>query len=285
MWFALAMAAQAAELDQALQTDIRAFMGGKAGQPIPPELLSTVQFVEAMGGRLYRADHAASRATDALMASGLWAKDDRIRGWLTEPQPGGVDVVFIGESNGENLALYRLTAPDGDGAAVLVDLQTRAPIAAARAVGAPLTADQAAAWRARRLAIHAKWERLATTYNAEVLTVDGASGPEYWVYLLAATTDPKQWIMAGHQLVVVSADGATVTPQPLSLSYLTMDLSKLPKDAVPSGNVVSAPLYDFPRENHVFTNLHYHLDLVVIGEHHLWRVHDGKIEYLEPMPK
>ena len=35
----------------------------------------------------------------------------------------------------------------------------------------------------------------------------------------------------------------------------------------------------------MFTNLTYHLDLVVISENHLWRVHDGKIEYLEPMPK
>ena len=65
---------------------------------------------EAVGLAIYKHDHAAAVATDALAGIGIFKTDKRLRGWITESQGDAILVTFIGgDPNQAPQALYRVS--------------------------------------------------------------------------------------------------------------------------------------------------------------------------------
>jgi hypothetical protein len=87
-----------------------------ATESVPPEFPSqeeqALRKAEATGLTIYKHDHAAAVATDALFALGVLKSDKRLRGWITENQGEGILVTFFGAEANEALqALYRVSVP------------------------------------------------------------------------------------------------------------------------------------------------------------------------------
>ena len=88
---------------------------GRAAESVPQELppqdeQAALRSAEAMGLTIYKHDHAAAVATDALGALGILKSDKRGRGWITESQGEGILVTFIsGDANEVPQALYRVS--------------------------------------------------------------------------------------------------------------------------------------------------------------------------------
>src|ERR1700735_3873888 len=88
---------------------------GRAAESVPQELppqeeQAALQRAEATGLAIYKHDHAAAVASDALGALGILKSDKRGRGWLTESLGEGILVTFIsGDANEAPQALYRVS--------------------------------------------------------------------------------------------------------------------------------------------------------------------------------
>ena len=88
---------------------------GRAAESVPQELppqeeQAALQRAEATGLAIYKHDHAAAVASDALGALGILKSDKRGRGWITESQGEGILVTFIsGDANEAPQALYRVS--------------------------------------------------------------------------------------------------------------------------------------------------------------------------------
>jgi hypothetical protein len=236
---------------------------------VPSSLESAVDRAGVVGAEIMLHDSAASRATDVLADRGLLARDKRLRGWLTDvaPDADAVDVTFVGEVEGDFVAVYRLRLPNsGKWAAI-------APVEAV----APLDASQAARWKARVAAMEALNETqglCARQYNTVVLPPASAAGAPIRVYLFAATDLAGVVVAGGHRLYEFSADGATLVRQRgFTKSCLTVEP---PDDAQArlEAMVLTHLLDPTPTEIHVFLSLlHRRTIFVATTENDLmWKV-------------
>jgi hypothetical protein len=88
---------------------------GWAAESVPQELPPQEEQAasrrdEATGLTIFKHDHAAAVATDALGALGILKSDKRLRGWITQEQAEGILVTFIsGDANEAPQALYRVS--------------------------------------------------------------------------------------------------------------------------------------------------------------------------------
>jgi hypothetical protein len=237
------------------------------GTPIPDRLRPEVARAEILGRAIYTNDMLAAWGSDAMLAAKL-PNSDQCRGWITRRQKDVWTVHFIGKDGGLDAELCA------------VDFAEFAPKAGklrAWTKPQPLGAELAAMYRALQTATKSpQFIRRTDNYNPVVLPGALVGQPGWLVYLLAATTDPKEVIVGGHYCMRVSADGATLLEtRPLSKSFLV-----LPKERDTAGLFVTHLISDTPIETHVFLSLlHGHTLFVGTSDRMIWRVADGTITY------
>ena len=139
---------------------------------------------------------------------------------------------------------------------------------------APLAEDEAAAFRARQLAIDAMTRQCTPSYNTAVLEENG----ELLVYLLPASTSASELVLAGFDRARVSRDGRRLLAfEPLSKSCLVMQVHPDAESAI-----VTHVLHPHPIETHVFTSLSFGRRLYVGTEAGSWVVDEGEIRWIGP---
>lgn len=243
-------------------------------RPIPPELQVATAVTEKTGARIYRLDRAAWLATDALRerSEKLLAKT---RGWITAEYSGGVRVSFLdGEPSPH--AIYRIDISDTGGLS-----NEKADILE------PLTAEEIAQDKARKLALQQSWLRCARIYNTSIL----ASPQGFSVYLSPGFDREHYYHAGGYHLYRVDPAGERLLSQ-RSFSKGCIELSDAPQKeldgARPVAMMITHLLDPQPTEVHVFLSLHAGVPLMVgtVDNGYLWKVEHGGISLSRAsMPK
>ncbi len=234
-------------------------------QPIPPELQAAAKAAENAGARIYRLDRAAWLATDALREH---SEDllKKTRGWITAEYPGGVRVTFLdGEASPH--AIYRIDVSDSGG---LSNQKT--------GISEPLTAEEIAQNKARKLAFGQAWLQCAPTYNSSILV-----SPEgFSVYLSPGFQREGYYQAGGYHLYRIDPSGERVLSQrPFSRGCI--ELSDAAQDeldgARPLAMMITHLLDPQPTEVHVFLSMHASIPLMVgtVDNGRLWKVEHGAI--------
>jgi hypothetical protein len=138
---------------------------------------------------------------------------------------------------------------------------------------APLTASLQGHFRAREAAIRSPFKRFTKDVNTVTLPASLLGKSGWLVYLLAATTDPREILLGGHSRCHVSEDGETV----LAVEPLSMTILRMPIDSQVEG--VTHMLTDWPLETHVFASLLYRRTLPIITRVGLWEVNGVTITF------
>jgi len=224
--------------------------------------------IEALGRTIYVLDNAAARATDLAFAKGADLRASDMWGWLTDTSGPGVLVRFIRQKGGRFEAAYDVT----------VDESGRA-VSMTRPATPTLTPEQASQFAALQLVSARALSPLCPGPYAHVVFRDPASPGDWRVYLLAATTDPKVKVYAGHQRYIVSGDGSRIlSSEQLSKSCLAPRL-EVPPGQIPQFFLMTELLSRTPTETHVFDSLLYRLPILVVTvpEKRRWIVDQGRI--------
>lgn len=236
---------------------------------LPPEAeAAALRTAEATGRAMYRHDHAAAVATDAVLAHPSVRQDERVRGWLTQEQPDGqIVVTFI---DATPAALYRV-AVSKDGVA--------GPVSAL-ASPAALTDYEAGAVTARQAALAARFERCSDRYNTVALPVPDSAHKDWTIYLLPGTTKADVVPLGGTYRIDVQ-NGGVVSQRGFTKSCIA--LQKPPNAA---GLVVTHLLDATPTEAHVFWSLWARQPFYVVTPPggSVWVVERGGIRLAERKP-
>lgn len=241
---------------------------GVAGASSVPQASPEIQRIEALGRTIYVLDNAAARATDLAFAEGADLRASDIRGWVTDTSGRGVLVRFVRQKGDRFEAAYDVTVDEGGRA-----------VALSRPANPALTPEQSSQFAARRLAIARALPPLCPGPYATVVFRAPGSPNDWRVYLLAATTDPKVRVYAGHQRYIVSGDGSRIlSSEQLSKSCLAPRL-EVPPGQTPQFFLMTELLSPTPNETHVFDSLLYRLPILVVTvpDKRQWIVDQGRI--------
>lgn len=232
----------------------------------PPIRDYDLRTLEQFGGAIYRQDRAAWLATDAVVAKVPDLAKEQVVGWIVEGEGANDKVRFLRETAMGLEAGFDVTVT-GKGAGPVETPTDRS-----------LTAEERAAFAARRTAVHALTSPCRPRYNSAVIKDPNSDG--WLVWLLAPGPAQGALPVGGHYRVFVSADGGTVKQvDALSATCLVIDPRRgLPPGATPMGAVVSHLVSPTPIETHVFLNLLYRLPLYVEAGGRSWIVANGKIK-------
>lgn len=244
-------------------------VGCTAAPPARPALpapeLDELSPIELLGYQIYLLDRAAWLATDAVQQAGLG--ETRIEGWLAVPSGSGVSVRFIGPCGSEPCSYID----------VQFDAESHPQVAR---LDPPLALPEvhAAMWRARQLAIATKFRACTPTYNTVVVPAQHEGSAAWRVYLLAASADSTEVVLAGHHRVTVTAGGHSIlSAEALSKSCVVVEAHQ------PAASLFITHVLDpEPIETHVFTSLEYGLPLFVATEKGTFEVEGASIRLVEP---
>lgn len=241
---------------------------------IPETHREAVRAAAERGAALSRHDDAAARATDLMAKRRILKKDTRLRGWLTDPIDGdaqGVLVTFVGDVDGQPVALYRLPV---SGESVRLE-KLDSP--------QPLSASQQARWLARQAALQALGLRddvCSESYNPVVLPA-GTGSDHLFVYLLAASTKPGEIVAGGHFRYEYSADGTTaVANRAFTKACLTVPPPPRTRDEQPIF-MLSHLLDPTPTEIHVWLSLSQHRAGFIGTQEYVWAVDGANIQIVD----
>ena len=249
---------------------------GSESLATPEEYRMAVSTASARGMALFVHDAATARASDELMRRGVFNRDDRLEGWLTdiEPAPSGVRVDFVGTDGGKLAVLHRVVVPVGDG-----ELRYQALEPAV-----PLDESQLARWTARSKSIEALEKRTdlcSKRYNPVVLSPDPTPDGLIHVYLLAATEQAGLVVAGGHFRYDFSPDGKLLETQ-RSFTKACFNLGPLEKDkGTPVAFMLTHLLDPTPTEIHVFLSRLHGQKIYVMAEAGSWLVDGPKITFVE----
>jgi len=226
---------------------------------------------ERLGRLIYEKDQAAWHASDVVVADPEIRADTRIAGWITEPLKGdNWRVLFYG------------TSPDGYAPLYSVDVKNRK---ASRKItrypaGAEFSEVQSAMVRARLRALGEPFELCSRSYNTVLLPADEEG--EFYVYLLASTTQSGAVVIGGHYRMRISADGKDV----IEKKQFTGGCMVFHIGDVPLGAqlFMSNNLALFPGETYVFLSTQHKLPIYVVTTKNgiTWSVDGDKIEAMKP---
>ena len=241
--------------------------------PVPADYQDAIGTAVSLGLIVYQKDYAASVATDEMATRGLF-DDSRLRGWITDRQGEAWRVVYVGGVGGIDHALYTIDVKDG-----VVDPQTYQYYADGR----DLTDRQQGLWQARQLALSSSPSSCGEGTNAVVLPMNANDGTlqGYFVYLLAATSDPNIIQMGGHRRVQIAKDAKRVLGSvSFTNSCITLDKSQ------DGPLLVTHSLAPTPEEPHVLLSLLHGRELFVatLDNDLIWSV-AGVDVTLIPRPK
>ena len=247
-----------------------AFADEPTAQPLSPEQEdAALRAAEATGLALYRHDHAAAVATDAILKLPAAKSDARVRGWVTEAQlDHQIQVTFVDQNAA---ALYR----------VLVSQEGRAGTPAVLDPPAAPTAYEAGAARATAAARAATFERCAQRYNTVVLPGPGKTGENWLVYLLPGTNRSDLVPIGGTYRMDVES-GVVARQRGFTRTCIALQIERKP-DAEPVAMMISHLLDATPTEAHVFWSLWAKMPMIVVTapQGTAWAIEGGSIKLLE----
>ncbi len=229
--------------------------GGHQPAPVSPEEQARADRAERIGALIFEQNAAAARATDALVVAA--GPKPPVHGWVTRVSSEGATTTFLGADGTE--VVYEVVATAGAEPTVTkVDPPH------------PLDTEGAAILRAQTTARHAIQTRCGDTYNPVVLPAALVGKDGWLVYLLGASTRPDVYVLAGHHLVRVSADGSAVLEDvPLSGSCIVSPRRPQSRDML----LLSRTIGDMPTEADYYTALEYKTRMaVVFPDGHVWVV-------------
>ena len=240
-------------------------------KPIPEDARAAVADAEATGRLLYRHDRAAWLATDALFANPrMHSLKDRLAGWVTEPVPAGIRVIFYSRDD----IPARLFEIDMDQDERLSEPMFESP--------EPLSATHLAHIKARDLAIAQDYMSCARKYNSVVLSSDDGIR----VYVMPGFVEHGVYPLGGYHRFDIDATGETLLS---SRSYTKgcMDhrdtRDGLPAGASPAMGMFTHLLDPQPTEIHVFVSLHARLPMMIVTTRNqrMWKVAKGEISFAD----
>lgn len=210
----------------------------------PAALAEQLAQATDLGREIHRRDMFAWWATDAALARLQVGDTAQWRGWVLDADDPSI-VHFVAEVDGA-LQTGLLVTCDGTGAQ---GCEVEVPSSPS-----PLSDRNLAQLRAVTVAKdHPEFVPTSDRYNHVVIPADDS---RWWVYLLAATTDPNLVMLGRHYRFLVSADGARVVEmRAFTESAMVLDRREAPNDAATF--VVSHLLDDTPTEVHVWAALNY----------------------------
>ncbi|MBD5779915.1 hypothetical protein IEN85_10485 [Pelagicoccus sp. NFK12] len=231
----------------------------------------SVKDVEKLGKEIFERDQMAAVATDLMLAQGLDLSRYPLRGWVTERNGKNSLVTFVGDYDGEHLAIFQIEQK-GKKAPSFSKVEKQA-----------LTRYQSAAFKARLLASGAFDEFCSDSYNIAVLP--DIDGDGFLVYALAATRDPDAVLVGGHYRFRVSADGGEIErTEKLFASCLVLDKSpgNMPEGASLAALTMSHVVSERPLETHVFLNYLHRMDFYVVTQDQtFWKLRGGKLKNMK----
>ena len=254
---------------------------GWAAESVPQELppqeeQAALRSAEAVGLTIYKHDHAAAVATDAIGALGILKSDKRIRGWITASQGEGILVTIIsGDANEVPQALYRVTVSK-EGEVTGPPQELKAPEA--------LTEFESRAAAARLFAAKYSFQPCAEHYNTVVLPADSSASPNWVVYLIPGTQDALRIPLGGaHRLELDATAEHLVNERGFTRSCLVLGDPKGNSKQRPVMLVATHLLDPVPTEIHVFWNLWsgIPLDIMTPPNGTIWNISKGHISLVK----
>lgn len=236
--------------------------------PVPYRLIApsldraSLSPTERRGYDLYLRDVAAHRATDAALSEAGLAQSGT-RGWIVVPYERGFLVRFI-DAN--------------DRAIIDVSIDpwsALSPFVIANHPSKPLSAREAAMWRARERVMREPIQPCSERYNSVVLPESDDEDAAWLVYLLASSSDPHHFVVGGHHRFRVDAEGREILEAfPLSRGCMTPEY-----DPASEGFVTTQLVAPEPVETHVFLSLLHGFPIYVsiVETKTLWVVEGGRM--------
>jgi hypothetical protein len=246
-------------------------------QELPPqEEQAALHSAEAMGLSIYKHDHAAAVATDALGALGILKSDKRIRGWITQSQGEGILVTFIsGDANEVPQALYRVSVSNA-GEVTGPPQELKVPQA--------LTESESHAAAARLFAAKYSIQPCAEHYNTIVLPADSSASPNWVVYLIPGTQDALRIPLGGaHRLELDATAQHLLSERGFTRSCVILGDPKADAKKRPVMLVATHLMDPVPTEIHVFWNLwsEIPLDILTTSNGTVWNISKGHISLVQ----
>lgn len=229
---------------------------------------SNLREAERLGQLIFEKDTAARVATDYFIDKHNLTSDRRIGGWITEEiDGGGYAVSFLGVSNSQTMAYYSIRVENGKVVKRSAEVFKQGVLASEK---------QASMYSARTMAAQAKFDLCSNRYNA--VTIENADG-SYFVYLLAATTDPNKMMIGGHYRAHINRNGHRV----LDLKNFSKSCFSMPKEERALSVVFTHLLAPHPEEIHVFVSLLYGMPLYVLTMENdtTWSVNGARIKFVD----
>jgi hypothetical protein len=254
---------------------------GRAADSVPQELppqeeQAALRRAEATGLTIYKHDHAAAAATDALLALGSLKSDKRMHGWITESQGEGILVTFIGgDANEAPQALYRVSVSK-EGEVTGPPQELKVPQA--------LTAFESGAAAARAFAAKYSFQPCAEHYNTVVLPPDSSASPNWVIYLLPGTQDALRIPLGGaHRLELDSTSQHLLSERGFTRSCVVLGDPKADPNHRPVMLVATHLMDPVPTEIHVFWNLWtgIPLDILTPPNGTVWNISNGHISLMK----
>jgi hypothetical protein len=250
---------------------------GRAADSLPQELppqeeQAALRSAEATGLTIYKHDHAAAVASDALGALGILKSEKRARGWITESQGEGILVTFIGgDANEAPRALYRVGVSKA-GEVTEPPQELKVPQA--------LTEFESGAAAARLFAAKYSFQPCAERYNTVVLPSDSSPTPNWVVYLIPGTQDALRIPLGGaHRLELDATGEHLINERGFTRSCVVLGDPKADPKHRPVMLVATHLLDPVPTEIHVFWNLWVGipLDILTPPNGTVWNISKGHI--------
>ncbi|MBK7949327.1 MAG: hypothetical protein IPK00_11430 [Deltaproteobacteria bacterium] len=246
-----------------------------AGTPVPYQLIahdvdrSTLSTVERRGFDLYVRDIAASRATNAALATlaGRGRARNDVAGWIVVPYEQGFLVRFI--TQGEQSVIDVSVDP----------FSALAPYVVENEPGKSLSARETAMWRARQLAIQEPIARCSDHYNTVVLPESDRDDADWLVYLIAVAMDSTHFAVGGHHRIRVDSEGRRILERfALSKSCISPEY-----DPGSAGFVMTHLVSSEPVETQVYVSLLHGITLYVgvVEPRRSWKVEEGRVQPLD----
>lgn len=232
------------------------------------DIAEPLRRAELLGRAIYQKDILAARATDIVIEHGPPPGIARVGGWVTVPDSGKWVVYFFEKTRNPPAILQQVNFPDSSGAGGEIGEPGLRPDLES------LAADM---FKARQRAVTAPYRACSRSYNSVVLPAALAGEEGWYVYLLAATTEPDIAVLGGHVRVHVSADGSEI----LNVKEFSRSCLNVPISDHSVGLMVTHIVDKHPAETHVFMSLLYHMPLYVGIAPDTWIVEDGVVRRAE----
>jgi hypothetical protein len=239
---------------------------------------------EQRGLQMYAYDQAAWKATDRFKvdvakAGGVPKLRERgLRGYVVEPLPDGLQVVFYGVKDDRTFVLARYLVADqrvtGDGILKPDATNDMSPL------GLRMVAALAKAGEEMVKPDHGVCSKTAP--NSLVLPQDDGS---LAVYILTSTIDPNLYPAGGHYRFDFDAYGQLKGERRFMTGCFPIDLKARPKSDKPALLALTHELDPQPTEIHSFVSQNVPIPMAVVttSNRHLWLVAKGKISYIRDM--